>query len=58
MSDVQHKEWFIDALLLHIRFPLMQENIVSHIEALEVAMKLEALPIRENGAIMMQIQSN
>ena len=28
MSDVQHKEWFIVALVLHIRKPLMQQNIV------------------------------
>ena len=28
MSDVQHKEWFISALLPHIRGPLIQQNIV------------------------------
>ena len=29
MSGVQHKEWFIAALLVHIRIPLMQQKIVS-----------------------------
>ena len=29
MSDVQHKEWFIAALLPHIQIPLMQHKIVS-----------------------------
>ena len=29
MSDVQQKEWFIVALVLHIRQPLMQQNITT-----------------------------
>ena len=29
MSDVQHKEWFIVALLPHIRVTLMQQNFES-----------------------------
>ena len=57
MLDVQHKEWFIVALLLHTQIPLMQQNIVSQTEALEIAMKLESSPIGETGAGMMQIQS-
>ena len=43
MSDVQHKEWFIVALVSHIRHPLMQQKIATQREALEIAMKLEAL---------------
>ena len=35
----------------------MQHNIVSHTEALDIAMKLESSPIGETGAGMMQIQS-
>ena len=42
MRDVQHKEWFIVALVLHIRQPLMQQNIAKKNEALEMAMKLES----------------
>ena len=57
MSDVQHKEWFIVALLPHIRIPLMQQNIVSQTEALELAMKLESLLVGETGVGTMQIQS-
>ena len=57
MSDVEHKEWFIAALLPHIRTSLMQQKLVSLIEALEIAMKLEALPVGDTGLGMMQIQS-
>ena len=57
MSNVQHKEWFVATLLLHIRIPLMQQKIVSQIEALEIAMKLESSLIGENDKGMIQIQS-
>ena len=55
--DVNHKEWFISTLLPHIRGPLMQQKIKSHTEALELAMKLEASPIRDGTVGMVQIQS-
>ena len=42
MSDVKHKEWFIVALVSHIRQPLIQQIIEMQSEALEIAMKLEA----------------
>ena len=57
MLDVQHKEWFIAALLPHIPGPLMQQNIESQTEALELEMKLEALPNGDGAAGMVQIQS-
>ena len=57
MSNVQHKEWFIAAMLPHIRVPLMQHKIVLQRESIEFAMKLEASLVRETGARMMQIQS-
>ena len=57
MSDVQRKEWFKEEFLLHIRIMLMQQNILSQIEALDIAMKLESSPIGETSARMMQIQS-
>jgi hypothetical protein len=41
IPDEQNKEWFISALLPHIRVPIMQHNIVSQVEALEIAMMLE-----------------
>jgi len=47
ISDAQHKEWFIAALLPHIRVPLTQQKITTQEEALEIAMKLEASPISE-----------
>ena len=55
MSDVQHKEWFITTILPHIRGPLMQQNILSQTEVLELAMKLESSPIDDGGIGMMQI---
>ena len=55
MSDVQHKEWFIAALVPHIRMLLMQLKIASQAEALEIVMKLEASPVDEIGIGMSQI---
>ena len=40
-----------------IQQPLMQQNIMTQSEALEIAMKLEASPIEENAASMNQIQA-
>ena len=57
MSDIQHKECFIAALVPHIRMPLMQQNIATHSEALEIAMKLETSLIGKTGVGMNQIQS-
>ena len=57
ISDVQHKEWFITVLVLHIQQPLMQQNIVTQSEDLEIAMNLEASPIGETAVGMNQIQA-
>ena len=55
MSDVQHKEWFIASLLPHIRTPLIQQKLVSSTKDLEIAMKLAASLVGDNGSGMMQI---
>ena len=55
--DEQNKEWFITALLPHIRVPLMQKKIASQIEVLEIAMKLESTPMGESSSGMSQILS-
>ena len=52
----QHKEWFIAALLPHIRTPLMQQKVADQQEALEIAMKLETTPVGDNFGIA-QIQA-
>ena len=57
MLDVQRKEWFIVALLPHIRTSLMKKKIMSQIQALEITMKLEASPVGDTGSGMIQIQS-
>ena len=40
MSNIQHKEWFVVAVISHIRLSLMQQKIVKQSEALENAMKI------------------
>jgi hypothetical protein len=57
IPNEQNKEWFIAALLPHIRVPLMQQNISSQAEALEIAMKLESTPMGESHSGMSQILS-
>ena len=57
MSDVHHKEWFIVALVRNIRQSLMQQNITTWSEALEMAMKLEDSPIRKTTVGMNQIKA-
>ena len=57
MRGIHPKEWFIVALLTYIILSLMQQKIATHIEALEIAMKLEASPIGENVVNMTQIQT-
>ena len=57
IPNEQNKEWFIFALLPHIRVPLMQQRIASQVEALEIAMKLESTPMGESSSGMSQILS-
>ena len=52
----QHKEWFITALLPHIKTPLMQQKVFDQQEALEIAMKHETTPVGDNSGIA-QIQA-
>ena len=56
ISPAQHKEWFIAALLPHIRTPLMQQKVGDQQEALEIAMKLETAPVGDDYGIA-QIQA-
>jgi hypothetical protein len=53
--DEQNKEWFIVALLPHIRVPLMQQKVSSQTEELEIAMKPEATPVGESSPGMSHI---
>ena len=50
IAPQQHQEWFIAALLPHIRLLLMQQKVASQVEALEITMKLEASLIAEISA--------
>ena len=51
IGQEKHKEWFIAELLPHIRTPLMQQKVADQQEALEIAMKLETNPVRDNSRI-------
>jgi hypothetical protein len=44
LQDIQHREWFIVGLLPHIRVPLTQQKVMTQVEAMEIAMRLEATP--------------
>jgi hypothetical protein len=55
IPDEKHKEWFITAILPHIRVPLMKQKVDSHAEALEISMKLEVAPIGKSSPGMSQI---
>ena len=51
IGPAQHKEWFIAALLPHIRTPLMQQKVADQQEDLEITMKLETTPVEDNFGI-------
>ena len=51
----KYKEWFIDVILPHIRFPLSQQNIETEAEALKLVMKLEASPTGDTNIGMQKI---
>jgi hypothetical protein len=51
IPNQQHREWFIARLLPHIRYPLIQPNVLSQPEALEIAMKLEASSVGDGSSL-------
>ena len=53
----QHKEWFIAALLPHIRLPLMQQKLQTQDAVLEMEMKLEASTLAETSTGMTNLQN-
>ena len=52
MSNIQNKEWFIATLVPYICMPLMHHNIAIQIEALDIAMNLEASLVGKTGVGM------
>jgi hypothetical protein len=56
IPDEKYREWFIEIFLLHIHFPLTQQNITSQSKAIDISMRLEESPIGENGIGMAQVQ--
>lgn len=51
----QHKEWFIVALLPHIRLPMVHHKLASPAEALEETIRMEASIIEESSEGMAQV---
>jgi len=58
LPEQQHKEWFITAMMPHIRLPLCQQKLKTQAEALEASIRMEASPVGESGAGMAQVQSH
>jgi hypothetical protein len=55
IPDQQHQGWFIARLLPHIRRPMIQQKVMSQLETLNIAMKLEASPAGDTRG-MAQVQ--
>lgn len=53
----QHKEWFIVALLPHIRLPLVQQKVAIPAEALEESIRMESSLAGESSVWMAQVHS-
>ena len=53
----QYREWFIIALLPHIRLSLIQQKVTPQAKALEITMKLQPSSIAETSPGMVQIQN-
>lgn len=47
LTDSQHQDWFIVALLPHLIITLSQQKIGTQVEALEIAMRLHETPIQD-----------
>jgi len=57
LRDGQHCEWFIASILPHMRIALSQQKIGSQVEALEIAIRLHALPMQDATLGVQQIHS-
>jgi len=47
--DSHYHDWYIALLLSHLTVPLSQQKIATQAEALEIAMRLDALPIQDTN---------
>ena len=56
--DGQHHEWFIASLLPNLRIALSQQKIGTQAEALEVTMRLHAMPMQDATLGVQKIQSS
>lgn len=57
LLDSQHRDWFIVALLPHLRIYLSQQKIGTQAEALEIAMRLHDSPIQDTSLGVQQIDA-
>jgi len=57
LVDGQHREWFLDLLLPHLRSTLSQQKITTQTEALEIAMRLHETPTQDPNLGVQQIHA-
>lgn len=57
LTDAQHCALFMASLTPHLRMTLSQQNISTHVEALETAMRLHEAPLQDSGLGVQQIQA-
>ena len=57
LMDGQHREWSVAFLLPHLRVALSQQNIGTHAEALEIAMRLHETMIQDDNLGVQKIQT-
>lgn len=52
-----HHEWFVASLLPHLRFALSQQKITTQTEALEIAIRLHEMPMKDLNLGVQQIHA-
>ena len=57
LTDGQHREWFVDSLLPHLRVALSQQEIMTQAEALEIAIRLHETPMQDPNLGVQQIHA-
>lgn len=57
LTDGQHREWFVVALLPHLRVALSQQKIGTQAEALEIVITLHETPMLDANLGVQQIHA-
>lgn len=57
LTDSQNHKWFIALLMPHLRISLLQQKIATQVEAIEITMRLNEIPIQDALLGVQQIHS-